>query len=162
MFKRYICLASLVLLAACAQTTTNPDGTTTTVDPLAKIATFTIADLQNADAEAVAANDVVAHACYPALIKFVTELQAQNASSTGQPLTVSGAFSAFQKARNVRRSVAAGGGFSVPDYLKLGCAPLVLDEQQLLIRLGLIGAGSLIPGASVLQPIISGGGGLGG
>lgn len=126
-------------VAACTQTLPAGPAGQASADPLGDIAKFTIADLQAADADAVAHNDVLSHACYPALIKFVGELQTQ-----GSNLTVSGAFSAFQKARDLRRSVQGG----IPDYLKLGCAPLVQDEVTLLVKLGAIGAGS-----SVLGPL---------
>lgn len=79
------------------------------------VAAFTISDLQAADADAVAHNDTIAHACYPALIQFVASQQ----GGLGD-LTVRGAFGAFQRARDLKGTIQAG----VPNYLTLGCGPL--------------------------------------
>lgn len=120
------------LLASCSST-----GQSSLDSDIAKIANFSIADLQAADADAVAHNDQLAHACYPALIRFVTELQGNDPNAT-----VKGAFGAFQRARDLRMGVQSG----LPIYLKLGCAPLVQDETLLLFKLGLIGAGAAVVG----------------
>jgi len=111
---------------------------------LSQIGAFTVTDLQAADADAVLHNDVIAHACYPALIKFVQSSPLNNPTTT-----VVGAFSAFQAARDIKTNVT---GFTVPDYLKLGCAPLVMDVQTFLIQLAAIGytGGVLAPFAPVL------------
>lgn len=127
-------------LAACGSTGSAQAPTTqapTGPDPLTQIAQFTIADLQAADMDAVAHNDAISHACYPALIRFVSELQGNIAGAT-----VKGAFSAFQRARDLRLGYQSG----LPVYLKLGCAALVQDETALLIKLGAIGAGAAIVG----------------
>ena len=127
--------AGMFALSACSGTASvsvAPNASTT--NALAQIASFTVTDLQNADADAVAHNDVIAHACYPALIQFV-----QSSPLATPGTTVSGAFSAFQAARDVQQSVQ---GFQVPNYLKLGCAPLVMDVQQFLINLAALGAGA--------------------
>lgn len=109
-------------LQGCANASASPAAATTTAqvsaDPLAavqKISQFTLDDLKAADADAVASNDAVAHACYPALEQFISSLPGANGKTT-----VVGAFSAFQKARDLRNSVAGG----VPNYLVLGCGPL--------------------------------------
>lgn len=142
-----IALATFLLfvLAACssAQPSSTAPQPASVQDALGKISQFTVADLQAADADAVAHNDAIAHACYPPLIKFVQSLQGPNG-------TVAGAFSAFQAARDIRLGVQSG----LPVDLKLGCSALVQDETQLLIKLGLIGAGAstLAPLAPVLLP----------
>ena len=107
-------------------------GSGVAASPLAQIAAFTVGDLTAADADAVVNNDEIAHACYPALIKFIQALP----QSGG---TVSGAFSAFQKARDVGNAARAG----VPVYLMLGCGPLVVDSGTLLTKLAAIGGGVL-------------------
>lgn len=93
----------------------SPSVSAPAVDPIQQISQFTVTDLQNADADAVSNNDTIAHACYPAMIQFIKSLPGSNGSTT-----VSGAFSAFQKARDLRNTVAAG----VPTYLTMGCGPL--------------------------------------
>lgn len=112
-------------------------------DQLQKIAAFTLADLAAADADAVAHGDVIAHACYPALEKFVSGLP----SPTG---TVAGAFAAFQKARDLGNQAQAG----VPSYLTIGCAPMVVDTQTLLAKLAGIGAGSAALSGAVFPIVV--------
>lgn len=123
-------IAALIMLAACAGSVTLPDGrmaaaATPIQDNLQKVAAFTIADLANADADAVANNDQIAHMCYPALSRFVTELQG---SASG---TVSGAFGAFQRARDLANKANAG----LPQYLTIGCAPLFVDANAMIVRI---------------------------
>lgn len=105
-------LASSFALAACS--TPSIPGSPSP-DPIQQVANFTVADLTLADADAVASNDTVAHACYPALIQFVDSLPSSTSGTT-----VAGAFSAFQKARDLRNAAAGG----VPLYLTMGCGPL--------------------------------------
>lgn len=139
MFKAFVALLGLTL-AGC--TFSNPVALTQN-SSLSDLAKFTVADLQAADADAVANNDAVAHACYPALEQFVQSLP----TSGG---TVAGAFSAFQKTRDLANGVKAG----LPTYLKIGCAPLVMDEQQLINQLALIGAGAAATsGATLVVPV---------
>lgn len=124
-----IVFLSLVLVGCAGQLslvgTSQPN-----TNALQHLATFTLADLANADADAVAHNDQIAHLCYPALTRFVTDLQGQNANGT-----VSGAFSAFQKARDIANQVNAG----LPQYLIIGCSPLFVDANAMLTRLAAVG-----------------------
>ena len=117
--------------------TSAPIIVTPTPDPLAQIAAFTTADLQAAQTDAIANNDTVAAACYPALNRFVQSLPA----GVGN---VQGAITAFQKARDLRLSVQTG----LPSYLKLGCAALLVDEQTLIAKLAALGGG-----AAILAPV---------
>lgn len=134
-------LSGATMFALCACSTNSPTGAPQGPNPVAAISTFTVTDLQAADADAVATNDSIAHTCYPALIQFVQSLP----SSTGST-TVSGAFSAFQKGRDLR-NVAAGG---VPTYLTLGCGPLYAQvHADLLTFLAGVGAAGALP---VLTP----------
>lgn len=142
----------LLFMSGCGNTLPVVPGATPT-DPLAsvsqavqQIGTFTVADLTAADADAVLHNDAIAHACYPALIKFV-----QSSPLSATNTTVVGAFTAFQAARDVTNTVQS---FQVPDYLKLGCAPLVMDVQNFIVRLAAIGGGAAVgaPGVSALLP----------
>lgn len=153
--KRFLLLALLALAfpacsgiqanqAAAVASSTAADGT---VDQLAVLAKFTVADLAAADADAVANNDEIAHACYPALSKFVQSLQ-PNVPGSG-PQTVAGAFSIFQKKRDLLQS-SGGKGSLLPAYLKIGCAALVQDEKVFLAKLALIAAGGAATGGAVL------------
>lgn len=112
---KHLFLAAALSLSLGACTSLTGGGTTSAPDDLQQLATFTVADLQAADADAVANHDDIAHACYPALEEFIQSLPSSNASTT-----VVGAFGAFQRARDLR-NVAVGG---VPTYLTLGCGPL--------------------------------------
>ncbi len=149
--KLPIALAAAALLAGCAgqpigapvplTLTPAPTATPAQQDPLAQLATFTTTDLANADTIAVANGDDIAHACYPALAKFVASFQ-----GTGTAQTVSGAFSAFERVRAARLNTQT----AIPTYLKLGCAALVQDETVFIAKLVAIGtAGAASGGASL-------------
>lgn len=142
--KSVAILAALLLAGCSATATVGTPAAPVAPSGLSQLASFTVTDLMAADADAVANNDAIAHACYPALAKFVSTL----APSGGN---VVGAFSAFQKARDLHKGVSAG----LPDYLKIGCAPLIVDEQMMIARLAAIGAGAAATaGASVFVPFI--------
>jgi hypothetical protein len=133
------CLALLLLLAGCAaQQGPLPPLDQNIQDLLANLKAVSIADLNNAEAIAVANNDALMAPCYPALIQFVQ-------SFAGASGTVSGAFSAFEMTRVTRIGLSGG----LPDYLKLGCAAGVVDEAQFITRLG-----AMLGAASVLGPIV--------
>ena len=124
--KSFVLVAALMLSACATAGTLGTDPSPE--DGLSRLAAFTINDLQDADKQAVAAGDDIAHLCYPALIQFITERQ-------GDTGTVSGAFSAFQRARNVANRVDAG----LPQYLLIGCAPLFTDARLMLAKMALVG-----------------------
>ncbi len=111
-------------------------------DPLSNLNAFTVADLQQAEAIATAQGDTIAQACYPALMQFVTSLPH---GATAKPI---GAFSAFQTARGTRIALTGG----VPTALKLACSPLLMDEQQFLLKLGAIASGAAVTGG--LLPLL--------
>ena len=140
-------LMATVMLAACAAPQPAAKTEAAPTDPLAAVAQFTVADLQAADAIAQANNDALGHACYPALVQLIQSLPQASPSTT-----VAGAFSVFETARVTRIKVESAAGASLPDYLKLGCAPLLMDEQTFLLRLAAIGAGSAI-GLPVVQAL---------
>lgn len=120
-----------------------------------KVVTDVVADITAADADAATLTnpndpasfrDPIAHACYPAAIKFLTELPVATAPS-GTLVGVQ----LFQKKRDFIMQIQAG----LPTYLKLGCAPLLGDEAQVFTKLmGLVGINvalnTLIPGAGAL------------
>ena len=119
-----------------------------------------IADIQAADGDAgtivVPANatanppldaevrDPIAHACYPALIKFL------QSTPTSQP--ASGklvGFQLFQRKRDFVAQLKAG----LPTYLKLGCAPLLGDEINTLIQtMAMIGVKIAPAGIAAICP----------
>ena len=140
-----LAVAAVLGLSACASSGTTPTNPVSQFNQaLAQIGTFTIADLQAADAEAVAANDVEAHACFPALVQFVQSFPVANGTQT-----ISGAFSAFEAARITRIQVQGAVSAGVPTYLKMGCSALVLDEQTFVLKLA-----ALAGVASVAAPIV--------
>jgi hypothetical protein len=115
-----------------------------------------IADIQAADADAAtltSANDPasfrdpIAHACYPAQIKFLQSLpQAQ--PFTGKLVLVQ----LFQRKRDFVAQVKAG----LPVYLKLGCAPLLGDEVQIFVQtMGLVGVKVLPAALTGLFPALA-------
>lgn len=143
------------LLAACSASpggvsggsVAAPAAATGGVDPLAQLSAFTLTDLANADKIAVAQGDAIGHACFPALSTFVASIPAP--PSLGG---VSGGVSAFELARSTRLKVQGTAMAGVPDYLKLACAALVVDEQTFLASLAGIGLGAsaLAPAAPLL------------
>lgn len=148
--KQFLLASVLALaLAGCAASASVGSGgvhasaaaTTSNQNALQSISQFTVTDLQNADAIAVGPNpaspvDPIGHACYPALIQFIQSLPGSSPSTT-----VSGAFSAFETARVTVNQVQ---GFQVPIYLKMGCAPLLVDTQTFLANLAAIGGGAVV------------------
>src|SRR5260221_13640908 len=111
-----IVLAATLALVPCQSTTPTVGPPPATSDALSSISKFTVTDLQNADAIAVAYNDELGHARFPAGIKFV-----QSLPSSQPTTTVSGAISAFETARVTRMQVEGAVGGGIPNYLKLGC-----------------------------------------
>lgn len=116
-------------------------------NPAAILQAFAIGDLQNAlaDANGQTPPDTVAAACWQELINVV-----QSPAISLLPNQL-GAFSAFQKARDLQNLVSALQSNSGPlTALKVACAPVILDTQTFLMRLGVIGGtvaatGGLIP-----------------
>lgn len=98
---------------------------------------FTVTDLNAAEDIAVAKKDALAMPCFPALVTFV-----QGAPGSSPTMTVSGAFSAFELARTTRIQVVGNAlNITIPDYLKLACSPLLLDEQNFVLKLAALAAG---------------------
>lgn len=121
----------------------------------AEVITGTVADITAADADAATLlnstdpasfKDPIAHACYPAEIKFLQSLPSADAP-TGSYVLVQ----LFQRKRDFVAQLQAG----IPAYLKLGCAALLGDEIQILTKsLALVGvtlgANMLLPGSGIL------------
>jgi hypothetical protein len=123
-------VAASMCLTACAsaQSTPTPEAAAQSVSSI------TGADLDAAVGIATANGDTIGAACYTALKKHLGEAPAQPA--------VAGVFSAFEVARTKVNTFAAG----VPQDVHIACAPVVLDAQATLLRLGVISAGAkLLP-----------------
>lgn len=114
-------IAVAFLLAACASGN-GLDG----------LRAFTAEDLTNAHKAAIDAGDTVAAGCYMALLETMPEASNEPEAATGR----AGAFTAFQKGRNIERRLDAG----VSKKVHVACAPLIVDLERTLIGLGVIGA----------------------
>ena len=120
--KRLFALGLAFALMGCAGQLSVP-GTPSTQSSLQQLATFTVADLQSAEAIANSATppDQIGAMCYGGLITFVNSLQQPNQP----PQTVVGAFTIFEKGRIGINAINSG----IPQYLKIDCGPLVIDTQ---------------------------------
>jgi hypothetical protein len=135
------------LLSACSGASIPrqlPAGATTTT-PVSTLATslgrITHEDLLAAEADATAHGDVVAMPCYSYIDSSILPLLPGGADN----MAVKGAFSAFQKARNVALLLQNG----VPVQFQLACGPLLMDTQAGILRLGIIAAGSAASGGAI-------------
>jgi hypothetical protein len=112
--------------------------TQATQNPIAVIQNFTVTDLQAALDDATANNDIAAISCYTALIPIV-----QSGITNPLPKGV-GAFQLLQKARDLK---AIAANLQSPNgplaKLNIACAPLLIDAQNTLIQLGVLG-GSIL------------------
>ena len=108
-------------------------ATPMTNDPLAKLAAFTLADLQAADADAKAQMppDVTASQCYDYLIAVIPTIKLPGFNPTV------GAVLAFQRGRDLANGVTLANGQL--KSLNLACAALVIDTQTTINRLGCSG-----------------------
>ena len=109
-----------------------------TKNPITVLQTFTVADLQAAQADALAQTppDTTAANCYSALIPIV-----QSGASNPLPKGLGG-FQLLQKGRDLKAAIANLQSPNGPlASLNQACAPLVLDTQNTLIQLGIIGGG---------------------
>ena len=122
-------IAGSLILSGCA---TGAGSGGNAENPLANLEKFTIADLQAADARAVAAGDAAGHQCYPVLIGVIQSAQAKagSAKPTGPiDLFEAGRILAMQGPQSVS---------GVAQQVNLGCAALFIDANMTLARLGLM------------------------
>ena len=136
---KIVLLLLLPFLYACA---TSPLSTARgdIHDLLASLHSVTAKDLDAATARAQAGGDAIGAACYPILKKYL------GMGREGED-QIAGAFDAFEKARLARKSIPLG----IPDDLRLGCAALVQDERDFVLRMAAIaGAGAVSGGAAPL------------
>lgn len=136
------CTNSLpVVTIAPAATTDNAQGS------IADLRAFTLADLQNAEADAKATGDIIAEPCYAALADVLASLPA--APGGGQ---AAGAATAFQHARDLYNPLRGG----IPPALILGCGPLASQVRLDVIQfIGKVAGGAAVVGASggILAPL---------
>lgn len=141
---KFTAIVAVLLLSSCAaapalaqpKKAARPSVTTTQAqqNPFQILQNFTQTDLQAALADAAANNDPVAVACYTALLGLVKN---PNTNPLGVP---SGAFSALQKARDLKALLLNLQSPNGPlSNLNVACAPLILDAQTTLIQLGVMG-----------------------
>lgn len=147
--KTLALILSLLILSGCASISlpTHPQPQSLS-EALANVKGDLVIDLNAADSIAVAHGDVVAHACYPVLAKYVP--------GNGTPTVdqIKGMFSAFEEARATRLKIEGQIGMGIPSDLKLACAALLMDERQFILRLAAIAGGSTVgvPGLGSLIP----------
>lgn len=119
---KYVAIAFLaIVLSACAV----QDRALVEAGKEASLAEFALADLQAAHADAMAHDDVIAATCWAKLAEKVAALPGRTETQAV------GAFSAYQKARNVRRAVTNG----ISDDIKLACAALAADARRGVLTL---------------------------
>lgn len=112
-------------------------------NPLSVIQTFTESDLTAALTDAKANNDLAAVNCYTALLPIVQ-------SGVANPLPAGlGGFQLLQKARDLKTMLANLQSPNGPmAQLNLACAPLVLDVQNTMVLLGVVGGGVALTGGA--------------
>jgi hypothetical protein len=108
--------------------------------------------------DATSFRDPIAHACYPAQIKFLQSLPQIQAIKAPAPYNV---IVMFRRKRDLVAQIKAG----LPGYLKVGCSTLLQDEVTILTQtLGLIGvsvgagvlSGVFPPAAPIALPLLGG------
>ncbi|MDE3023908.1 MAG: hypothetical protein KGI54_18985, partial [Pseudomonadota bacterium] len=135
----YLIMLCLALLAGCSTLSGLKSPATDPVQAAqANIAQITQADLTNAISIAKANNDIAGVNC-------LTALQAHIPNSVNIP-KVNGVFSAYELTRVKVRAFQNG----VPQDVHIACAPVVLDAQGVLLKLGVIAAGAPGVGAAGL------------
>jgi hypothetical protein len=117
---------------------------------------FSWRDVPQSDATSF--RDPIAHACYPAQIKFLQSLPQIQAIKAPAPYNV---IVMFRRKRDLVAQIKAG----LPGYLKVGCSTLLQDEVTILTQtLGLIGvsvgagvlSGVFPPAAPIALPLLGG------
>ena len=88
-------------------------------------------DVQQAKLLAQRTNDMLAVKCWSYLEKFTITNAPDSETVAGK---VVGVFSAYQKARNVRRTVVE---VEISDQFRLECGPMLTDSMGALGRLGI-------------------------
>jgi len=111
-----------------------------------RLAAITEADRAAAEADALAHNDLLALTCWRTLARYIGGVE----TPSGE---IKGVLSAYQRARDLRRSAGAG----APDDLRLGCSAMVQDSRDFVLKMAVIAGsrGALsggLPGLSLIGP----------
>ena len=130
--KKFLVVLILIpfLLASCTSLSSNSGA-------LSDLQQFTLADLNQALADANAHNDQAASQCYSTLIAVINE------GLPDLPPKPIGAISAFQALRDIIGQ-GPGKADAIAKRINLGCAALFVDANFTLAKLLAIGAGSVI------------------
>lgn len=126
--KKWILICAVALgVSGCAQ---GIAGVSAKIQTDGDFNELVLADVQQAIIMAERTNDELALMCWRYLEAFTLE----NAPDAENPMgEVVGAFSAYQKARNVRRTVIE---VEISDQFRLECGPMLTDTMGALGRLG--------------------------
>lgn len=90
-----------------------------------------LVDVQNAKLLASETTDTLALKCYDYIEAFTLANAPDAVTQAGK---VVGVLSAYQKARNIRRTVVDS---KISDQLRLECAPMLMDSGEAMGRLGI-------------------------
>lgn len=123
-------LAAAVAFSGCGSVVTARDA----------VGGLVIADVERAREIAFQAGDAAGVECADAILEHLAPLAAAEQTPIG-------VFSSFMKGREVRRRL--GGG--IDEEIHRRCASLVLDAEQTLLKLGLIG----VPGGSAVRGLLA-------
>ncbi len=121
-----ICVAALAL-SGCAQ---GVAGISAKIQTNADFNELVLEDVQQAIIMAERTNDALALMCWNYLEAFTLENAPAAENLAGK---VVGAFSAYQQARNVRRTVIE---VEISDQFRVECGPMLTDTMGALGRLG--------------------------
>ena len=147
MMLKYLVLPLALLCAACASQPASTTATPASTDIIAKLQTVTVNDLNDAEADAVAANDAIAMPCYPALAGWIGGLK----SPIATPPAGAGVFYAQQKLRDVN---TASTSFSIPVSVKLACAALFVDDATFVAKADAFIAAAVASGGATAIPVL--------
>ena len=126
--KIYIPFFLILLLGGCAQ---GIEGISGRIQSDSKFNEIVLKDVQQAKLLAERANDPLALKCW----SYIEEFALANAPNTEIPAgKVVGVFSAYQKARNIRRLVVE---VRISDEFRLSCGPMLTETMGVLGRLGI-------------------------
>lgn len=134
MIRKFLAVLPIVLLllGGCAATGVAVSVAKHNIQTNPKYAASVLLDVQNAKWLAKPTNDILALKCWDYIEAF-TLAHAPDAVTSSAVEVVGGVLSAYQRARNLRRTVTEA---EISDQLRLECAPMVMDSIEVMGRLG--------------------------